>query len=125
MKKIKFFCLLLVLAVLCVGCSNSKSSDLPIGNYYQEGELNFIKIAIEAEQTFTLTHTAQSSWPPKGNYVIEDEQVTLIIDDENKYVFDIKGDSLIYNASLSALSKDAETVYAYIEDGTKFTLSEK
>ena len=124
MKKIMLFFLLVVLAVLSAGCSNNKNADLLIGNYYPESDLSSIRIVIEEDQSFELINLLRSSWPPKGNYKIKNEQVTLIIDDENKYVFDIKGDSLIYNASASTLSEDAETAYAYIEAGTKFTPSE-
>ena len=124
-KRMLFFLLLVVLPVLSAGCSNGKSADLSIGNYYPESKLSSVRITIEAEKTFALINTLRSSWPLTGNYIIENEQVIFIIDDENKYVFDIKGDSLIYNASLSYLPEEAETAYAYIEDSTKFTLSEK
>ena len=123
MKKIMFSVLLIVIAVLSAGCSNIKDAALPMGNYCQEGEVSFLRIAIEAEQKFTFTHMALSSWPPKGNYIIENERVTLVIDDENKYVFDIKGNSLIYNAALSSILKGAYIAYEDLEDGTKFTLS--
>jgi len=124
MKGIMLFVLLAVMAALSAGCSNNKSADLPVGDYYPERELSSITITIEAERTFTLINPLRSVWPPKGNYTIENEQVTLIIYEGSEYVFDIKGNSLIYRADLSSLSEDAKTAYAHIEDGTKFTLSE-
>lgn len=125
MKKILSLFLLTGIVILSVGCSNSKDIIVSIGTYLEEDETSFLKIVIEDEQNFTFTHMALSSWPSKGNYIIENEQLTLIIDNENKYSFDIKNDSLIFNASSSSVLQEAYPEFENLKDGTVFVLLEQ
>ena len=125
MKKAALSVLLVIAIALLAGCSSSNSSTVAIGTYAEKGEASVLRITIEDEQRFTFTHLALSSWPPKGDYQVTNEQLILVVDSENRYAFDMKGDSLVYNAAASTVTQEAYPAFDHLEDGTIFELDKE
>ncbi len=114
--------LLLVLAWVLVGCSSSlKTADqyIPTGNYImQESEEPSKPIVLLKDgNRFTFNYSMLSSYYAIGSYEIDDGNLILRTDDgENKYVFKIKDNTLIFNAKESSEIPS----YANVPDGAVF-----
>ena len=123
MRKIVFAkFLLLVLALVIVGCSNTpETADqyIPSGNYImQESEEPSKPIVLLKDgNRFTFTYSLLSSYYAIGSYEIDDGNLILKTDDgEYKYVFKIKDNTLIFNAKESSEIPS----YAIVPDGAVF-----
>ncbi|HQD41332.1 MAG TPA: hypothetical protein PLE53_01795 [Bacillota bacterium] len=123
MRKIVFAkFLLLVLALVIVGCSNTpETADqyIPSGNYImQESEEPSKPIVLLKDgNRFTFTYSLLSSYYAIGSYEIDDGNLILKTDDgEYKYMFKIKDNTLIFNAKESSEIPS----YANVPDGAAF-----
>jgi hypothetical protein len=123
MRKIIFVgLLLLVLAWVLAGRSSTLKmavQNIPAGNYImQEAEEPAKPIVLLKDgYRFTFTYSLLSSYYAIGSYEIDDGNLILKTDDgENKYVFKIKGTTLIFNAKESSEIPS----YANVPDGAVF-----
>lgn len=123
MRKIVFAkFLLLVLALVIVGCSNTpETADqyIPAGNYIMQESEEPSKptVSLEDGNRFTFTYSLLSSYYAVGSYEIDDGNLILKTDDgEYKYVFKIKDNTLIFNAKESSEIPS----YANVPDGAVF-----
>ena len=123
MRKIVFAkFLLLVLALVIVGCSNTpETADqyIPSGNYIMQESEEPSKptVSLKDGNRFTFTYSLLSSYYAVGSYEIDDGNLILKTDDgEYKYVFKIKDNTLIFNAKESSEIPS----YANVLDGAVF-----
>jgi len=123
MRKIVFAkFLLLVLALVIVGCSNTpETADqyIPSGNYIMQESEEPSKptVSLKDGNRFTFTYSLLSSYYAIGSYEIDDGNLILKTDDgEYKYVFKIKDNTLIFNAKESSEIPS----YANVPDGAVF-----
>jgi hypothetical protein len=123
MRKIVFAkFLLLVLALVIVGCSNTpETADqyIPSGNYIMQESEEPSKptVSLKDGNRFTFTYSLLSSYYAVGSYEIDDGNLILKTDDgEYKYVFKIKDNTLIFNAKESSEIPS----YANVPDGAVF-----
>jgi predicted small secreted protein len=123
MRKIIFAkFLLLVLALVIVGCSNTpETADqyIPSGNYIMQESEEPSKptVSLKDGNRFTFTYSLLSSYYAVGSYEIDDGNLILKTDDgEYKYVFKIKDNTLIFNAKESSEIPS----YANVPDGAVF-----
>ena len=123
MRKIVFAkFLLLVLALVIVGCSNTpETADqyIPSGNYIMQESEEPSKptVSLKDGNRFTFTYSLLSSYYAVGSYEIDDGNLILKTDDgEYKYVFKIKDNTLIFNAKESSEIPS----YANVPDGAAF-----
>ena len=121
MKKIVLSVLLIAIAILSIGCS--KNNNIEIGTYIEDGEITAFRIIVNDEKTVTFTNILLSSFPPKGNYIVEDDKLTVDLENGSQYVFEIKDSSLIFNASESSIMQGSFPVFN-IEDGKVFVLTD-
>ena len=123
MRKIVFAkFLLLVLALVIVGCSNTpETADqyIPSGNYIlqESEEPSKPTVSLKDGNRFTFTYSLLSSYYAIGSYEIDDGNLILKTDDgEYKYMFKIKDNTLIFNAKESSEIPS----YANVPDGAAF-----
>lgn len=86
----------------------------------------------ESDSTFQFTYSVFSSYIACGHYVLTDKSLVLTTDDgENTYVFDVKKDGFVFNASRSSnipeyrYSADAKQTQSPVPDGAKFVCAEE
>ncbi|WP_265445876.1 hypothetical protein [Acetivibrio straminisolvens] len=123
MRKLHFMkFLLLVLTCVLVGCSNNAKSTeqyIPIRAYVMQESEEPIKpiVSLEDSNKFTFTYSVLSSYIAIGSYEVDDGNLILKTDDgKYKYVFKIKGDNLIFNATESS----EIPTFANVPDGAIF-----
>jgi len=106
MKKIMFYLLLVVtvFTILLSGCAN-KSTTLQFRNYSFENSNEAFKpsVTLQENSNFIFICSLLSSYLAIGSYTIENDNLTLKTEDgEYYYVFEIKGETLIFNAEKSS-----------------------
>lgn len=86
----------------------------------------------ESDGTFQFTYSALSSYIACGHYVLTDKSLILTTDDgENTYVFDVKKDCFVFNASRSSnipeyrYSADAKQTQSPVPNGARFVRAEE
>lgn len=86
----------------------------------------------ESDSTFQFTYSALSSYIAYGHYVLTDKSLILTTDDgENTYVFDVKKDCFVFNASRSSnipeyrYSTDAKQTQSPVPNGARFVRAEE
>ncbi len=109
MKKI--YCLLALLSVLgcfLFGCSNNDkktAKELPIRAYVLQQSDELIKptIMLKENNEFQFSYSVLSSYIPIGLYEIKSDELFLRTDDKKyEYIFEIKNDTLVFNAEKSS-----------------------
>ena len=121
-KLLSMMFLLLVLAWVLAGCSSTLKmavQNIPVGNYImQEAEEPAKPIVLLKDgNRFTFNYSLLSSYYAIGSYEIDDGNLILRTDDgENKYVFKIKDNTLVFNAKESS----GIPSYANVPDGAVF-----
>lgn len=107
-KLLSIMLLLLVLAWVLAGCSSTLKmavQNIPVGNYImQEAEEPAKPIVLLKDgYRFTFNYSMLSSYYAIGSYEIDDGNLILRTDDgENKYVFKIKDNILVFNEKESS-----------------------
>ena len=82
MKKLMVSFLIVLILTLSAGCGKP-TAKLPSGTYIGDGEAAFLRLELTDDQHFIFTHLALSSWPPTGEYSVENERLTLMPDEAN------------------------------------------
>ena len=102
-RKIPVLLALIMLCCVLMGCSKDLESNLALGTYVlqEENELPRPYVNLQKDNKFVFTYSLFSSYLPMGTYEITDNQLILKADD-NKYVFGIDGDAIIFNAQSSS-----------------------
>lgn len=121
-KLLSIMFLLLVLAWVLVGCSNTLKTtvqNIPVGTYIMRESKETSKpiVLLKDGNRFTFTYSLLSSYYAVGSYEIDDGNLILMTGDgEYKYVFRIKDNTLIFNAKESSEIPS----YANVPDGAVF-----
>jgi predicted small secreted protein len=121
-KLLSMMFLLLVLAWVLAGCSNTPKTavqNIPVGTYIMRESKEPAKpiVLLKDGDRFTFTYSLLSSYYAIGSYEIDDGNLILRTDDgENKYVFKIKDNTLIFNEKESSEIPS----YANVPDGAVF-----
>lgn len=121
-KSIILMLILIVLSSAIVGCSrDSKTTEqyVPAGTYVMQESEEPIKpsISLKDDNRFTFTYSALSSYLPIGSYEVDNGVLTLITDDgKYTYIFAIKDNTLIFNATESSEISS----YVDLPDGSVF-----
>ena len=121
-KTIIMILLLLILISVLVGCSkNSKTTGqhISVGIYVMQESEEPLKpsVSLEEHNQFSFNYSALSSYIPKGTYEVDNGILTLKTDDgKYKYLFKIKDNTLIFNATKSSEIPS----FANIADGSIF-----
>jgi hypothetical protein len=122
----KLCCLLFIIMILVcyvTGCSDSKTN-LVMGIYeLQEINTGIKKPTLELKENneFVFTYSALSSYLPIGTYKIDNTDLILKTDDgKNKYIFQIKGNNLVFNEG-----KSSPVSFGEVTDGAVFAMKDK
>ena len=126
--------LFLILIIILVGCSiDTKTTEqyLSIGTYTMQESEEIMKptVLLEDGNKFTFNYSLFSSYYNFGSYEENDGNLILKTDDGIfKYVFKIKGDTLIFNekesSEISSYKKGPDgPLYVNVLDGSIFSLS--
>lgn len=127
-KRVFIFISILVLIIpfLSWYLINNNSKKLTYGTYYMEAnaESGLSPYIIINENQMSFTYDFLSSHLSVGNYSIEDDILTMTTYDGNeKYVFQIDGDMLIFlENSSSPLKLKNENLEVKVTDKAKFRL---
>jgi hypothetical protein len=101
-------------------CTVYTPNRLPdLGKYTMKNADNpeYAWVLLKEDNQFEFNRNIATSYRPSGSYSIEDDVLTLMVSDEEMYIFLIKGNQLIFQSSGS--------VGAIVEVGTIFELSTK
>ena len=120
MKKVLSIIVVLSVLFLITACGSNHDKP-PLGNYSQEDGV--LRLTIEEEQKYTFANMLYSSWPATGNFVIENGKLILLTEN-NKYVFEIGNNTLIFSKSASSLNEMEEySGFEQLGDGMIFMMS--
>ncbi len=111
--------LALVLTLALAGCAQTTGQKLPIREYVMQESKEALKPTVKLEEggKFTFTYSPLSSYIAVGNYEEADGRLTLNTDDgKYTYMFDISGETLIFDAADSSELPS----YANVPDGSVF-----
>ncbi|MFP4457856.1 MAG: hypothetical protein ACLFPS_09380 [Clostridia bacterium] len=107
--KIVFIMILLVFILLLI-----IPKELETGKYVSEDGLSFV--IIEENDNIIFQRSAGTSYRPYGKYQLKGNRLTLEVNDDLKYEFEVKNDTLIFVSS--SLRE------GFLKPGTKYILSE-
>ncbi len=119
--------LFLILMGLLGGCSNEIKTtelNLPIGKYVLQESEQIMKpvVSLEDSNKFSFSYSMLSSYFNYGSYTEEDGNLILKTDDGMfKYVFKVKGNTLIFNSKES--SEKEGPLHTNVLDGSVFTFN--
>lgn len=125
-KKAVFFVIIVVLIILFLSWYNYISKTVKYGYYYMEvdTESGISPYVMISENQISFTYDLLSNHLSLGNYSIEGDILTMTTYDGNeKYVFQIDGDTLIFLKNSSSLIKlKNENQEVKVTDKAKFRL---
>ena len=105
MKKIIY---LIVMSMFILGMSacTIQSSKLALGKYVLEDaeDIDMAWIELSADQHFVFNRNLATSYRPSGNYTVENNVLTLRVNEDEVYTFKIEGDTLIFESGAYAES---------------------
>ncbi len=107
--KIVFIMILLVFLILLI-----IPKELTSGKYLSEDGLSFI--SIEENDNIIFQRSVGTSYRPSGKYQLKGKKLTLEVNDDLKYEFEVKNDTLVFISS--GLRE------GFLKPGTKYVLSE-
>lgn len=86
---------------------------------YRMEDMQYPRLSLRDDGTFSLVYTSMASRISKGTYSVADRVLKLECDDGTVYCFDIKRNSIVFNGELSdAFVKEFENE-PDIVDGTR------
>ncbi|MBS3990580.1 MAG: hypothetical protein KGZ51_00780 [Erysipelothrix sp.] len=118
MKKIAMLILLVLLVTSVSACTVYTPNRLPdLGKYTMKDadDPEYAWVLLKEDNKFEFNRHIATSYRPSGSYSVEDDKLTLMVSEEEVYIFLIKGNRLIFESSGS--------VGAIVEVGTIFELS--
>lgn len=87
---------------------------------YRMEDMQYPRLSLKEDGTFSLVYTSMASRITKGTYSVEEKVLKLECEDGSVYCFDVKRNAVVFNAELSdAFIKEYENE-PDIPDGTKF-----
>ena len=106
---------ILVILIFSIKIVNTKQEELKLGKYTTEDGLAWVIIKENNEILFNR-HVV-TSYLPIGNYTIENDKLVLHVNEEEKYVFTIEGEKLIFQeGSLAESLVEKGTVFKFSHD---------
>jgi|GEM_PF-2244341 len=120
-KKVFGLLVCVVIFIGIVGCSKEK--EITLGTYVLDSDIGFLVISIDEGSKFTFVNPVLSSIPPTGNYNLKNGKITLVFDENNKYVFELKEESLVFDKGASVIVTGDYPGFEGIENGVIFNYS--
>lgn len=130
MKKLFTGVIMLCILILLIGCDTKDDSTIKNGTYVmdQEGvEKVLLPRIMISEKDIVFIHDLLSSYLPYGTYSINEDILTMTTDDDQyTYIFQIDGDSLIFQKNESSAIKRVNDAFGtLVADQSKFVLTEE
>lgn len=125
MKKIICAVLAVMMLFLCA-CSSEPGITYGLYGMYAANEAETItrpRIALKTDNTFNFTYSTLADELDHGTFEVKDNVVICTTDDgEKQFFFDIKGDSIFFDAERSSKLQKIEGEIG-VPDGSEFSLS--
>ncbi len=117
MKKVILSFLIIMFITSLSACAEYTPNRLPsLGMYVMiQSDPEFAWVLLKEDNQFEFNRNLATSYRPTGSYSVEDDVLTLMVSNEEVYIFKIKGKQLIFESSGS--------IGAIVEVGTVFELS--
>ena len=124
LKKMTIIIYIMVIMMALVACSQGKDADLHPGQYVLKGEDSLwnLIVNIEEDGQFMFHYSLLSSYLAVGQWDVKGDQLVLKTDDKiNTYIFNIDGETLIFDKESSSeiTQYPSDTI---LNDGDVFTL---
>lgn len=118
MKKVVLSFLIIMVITSLSACTQYTPNRLPsLGKYVMmQNDPEFAWVLLKENNEFEFNRNLATSYRPTGSYSVEDDVLTLMVSNDEVYIFKIKGKQLIFESSGS--------IGAIVEVGTVFELSD-
>ena len=118
-KSAKFF-IICAFVIVVTGCLNgNRASELKTGRYVMEDNTieNYAWVLLKEDNKFEFNRSLTSSYVPIGHYLVENNTLKLIVNEDEIYTFSVDEDKLIF--------KGSNTVSDLVKEEAVFKLSTK
>jgi len=113
MKKMVFSVTALLMILLISGCQGK--TELKMGTYHLDGNPEkFTYVLLDEGGHFEFSRGMVLSYRPMGTYEVEGEKLILKANENEKYLFVIRGDELIFQDEIEGI----------LESGSRFLLED-